>query len=185
MLQATELPLAGLVLITPLVHEDPRGWFYESYHREQLAELGIVTEFLQDNHARSSLGTLRGLHYQEVPGQEKLVRVTLGEVLDVVVDIRRGSPSLGQHYKVALSDKNRKQLYIPKGFAHGYLVTSDFAEVQYKVSSYYDASQERGVAWNDPDLGIHWGIEEPILSERDRGNPSYREVLRRLEGRAV
>jgi len=181
-MKSREPPIAGLRLIIPEVHEDARGWVYESYRRDQLAELGIAVDFPQDNHARSRRGTLRGLHYQEKPGQAKLVRVTLGEVVDVVVDLRMGSPTLGQHYKVVLSDRNRLQLFVPKGFAHGYLVTSELAEVQYKVSSYYDAEQERGIAWDDPDLGIEWGVCSPTLSERDRHLPSMKDYLRSMEG---
>ena len=165
----TELP--GVVIIEPQVFDDPRGFFYESYNYQRYAEAGIDVEFVQDNHSRSTRGVLRGLHYQAPPGQAKLVRVALGEVYDVAVDVRWGSPTFGQWVGVSLSAENRRQLYIPVGYAHGFCVTSEVAEFLYKVTSYYAPELERGIAWDDPDLAIPWPAESPILSARDQKHP--------------
>ena len=158
------------MILEPRVHEDPRGFFMESYNRRRFAELGIAHDFVQDNHSRSSRGVLRGLHYQLAQPQAKLVRATRGHVFDVVVDIRRGSPSFGRWAGAELSDSNRLELYAPAGFAHGFLVLSEVAEFQYKCSDFYDAADERGLPWDDPDLAIAWPLDglEPILSARDR-----------------
>jgi dTDP-4-dehydrorhamnose 3,5-epimerase len=164
-------PLPGVKLLAPEVHTDHRGFFMESYNRRCFAELGIADDFVQDNHSRSSRGVLRGLHYQVVHPQAKLVRATCGRVFDVVVDIRRGSPSFGSWAGAELSDSNRHLLYAPAGFAHGFLVLSEVAEFQYKCSDFYSAADERGLPWDDPDIGIAWPFDglEPILSARDRG----------------
>ena len=163
-------PLPGIKLLEPDVFEDHRGFFLESYNRRRMANLGIDDDFVQDNHSRSGHMVLRGLHYQIHRPQAKLVRVTRGRVYDVVVDIRRGSPVFGKWAGVELSDSNRHQLYAPAGFAHAFLVLSDNAEFQYKCSDFYDAADERGLLWNDSDIGIDWplGGVEPILSDRDR-----------------
>jgi len=164
-------PLPGVKLLVPEVHTDQRGFFMESYNRRRFAEIGIADDFVQDNHSRSQRGVLRGLHFQVVRPQAKLVRATRGRVFDVVVDIRRGSPSFGLWAGAELSDANHLELYAPAGFAHGFLVLSEVAEFQYKCSDFYSAADERGLPWDDPDLAIAWPLDglEPILSERDRG----------------
>lgn len=162
-------PLPGVKLLEPDIYEDKRGFFMESYNRSRLIGVGIGDDFVQDNHSRSGQMVLRGLHYQIRRPQAKLVRATRGRVFDVVVDIRRGSPSFGKWAGVELSDANRHQLYAPAGFAHAFLVLSEIAEFQYKCSDYFSAADERGLLWNDPDIGIDWPLEgmEPILSDRD------------------
>jgi dTDP-4-dehydrorhamnose 3,5-epimerase len=171
-----ETAIPGLRLIEPDVHEDARGFFFESYHKDRFARLGIHESFVQDNHARSIRNTLRGLHYQIKRPQAKLCRVIEGEVLDVAVDIRRGSPHFGRQVSVRLSAANRLQIFIPEGFAHGYLVISETAEFVYKCSDFYYAEHDRGVAWNDPYIGIEWGIEHPILSPKDCRNPRLADI---------
>lgn len=170
-------PLAGLLLLRPKLFRDGRGWFQEAYNRETLLKAGIDTVFIQDNHSLSVRGTLRGLHYQSSPGQAKLIRCTRGSVWDVAVDIRRDSPTFGEHFGVVLREEDPQQVLIPVGFAHGFLVLSETAEVQYKCSNVYNAATECGIAWDDPDLGVPWPLDgmEPLLSERDRKNPSFRE----------
>jgi dTDP-4-dehydrorhamnose 3,5-epimerase len=171
-----ETSIPGLWLIEPTVFEDARGFFFESYHQEKLARLGIHTTFVQDNHARSVRDTLRGLHYQINRPQAKLCRVISGEVLDVAVDIRRNSPHFGKHVGVRLSAENRLQMYVPEGFAHGYLVLSESAEFVYKCSDFYFAEHDRGLLWNDAQLGIDWGIANPILSQKDLRNPRLADI---------
>lgn len=171
-----ETSLDGACLIEPTVLSDERGFFFESYHETKYAELGITSRFVQDNHSRSSRGTLRGMHYQLERPQAKLCRVVYGEVLDVIVDIRRGSPQFGRHESVLLSADNKRQLYVPPGFAHGYLVVSEIAEFLYKCSDFYFPEWDRGIAWNDPGVGIGWGLDSPILSVRDKHHPNLSEV---------
>ncbi len=161
----TELP--EVLRVEPQVFRDERGFFLETFRAERYGEHGIATPFVQDNHSRSAQGTLRGLHAQT--GMAKLVRAVRGSVLDVAVDIRVGSPRFGRHVAVTLSEHNFQQLFLPAGFAHGFLVTSDVAEVEYKCSVAYAPEDEIGIAWNDPEIGIAWPIETPTLSERDRG----------------
>lgn len=163
--------LDGLLVVYPDVFADSRGWFYESHNAEKFKALGIETVFVQDNHSRSVKNTLRGLHYQKNPGQIKLVRCTLGTIWDVAVDIRKESKTFGKWYATELSEENKKFLYIPKGFAHGFCVLSDYAEVQYKCSSVYNGAEEAGYAWDDPGIGIKWPVSEPVLSQRDLQNP--------------
>ena len=163
-----ETALPGVCLVRPKVLHDIRGFFLESYHQANLADLGISDHFVQDNHSRSIKGTLRGLHYQLHHPQAKLCRVVEGEVLDIVVDIRLGSPSFGKWIGVVLSAANHDQIYVPTGFAHGFLVLSESAQFLYKCSDFYDPEDERGIAWNDPDLNISWGIANPLLSEKDQ-----------------
>ena len=163
-----ETRIPGVFLIEPLVLGDERGLFFETYHERKFAGLGITDRFVQDNHSRSVKGTVRGLHYQLTRQQAKLCRVVRGEVIDVAVDVRRGSPYFGRHVKAVLSSENRRQMYIPKGFAHGFAVLSDSAEFLYKCSDFYDREDERGVLWDDPDLGIEWDIDAPLLSAKDR-----------------
>ena len=166
-IETTNVP--GVFVITPHVFSDARGFIYESYNRDKLLGHGIDTEFVQDNHAKSVRGTLRGLHFQLPPAaQVKLVRVVRGAVWDVAVDIRAGSPTFGNWVGVELSAENWRQLYVPAGFAHGYCVLSDEAEFLYKTSHTYSPAHEHGILWNDPDLKIAWPVAEPILSERDR-----------------
>lgn len=168
--------LPGVIVVEPEVFKDERGFFFESYHEAKFAEIGIRDRFVQDNHSKSIKGTLRGLHYQIARPQAKLCRVIQGEVLDVAVDIRRGSPSFGQHMSVVLSAENMKQMYIPVGFAHGYVVRSETAEFIYKCSDFYFSQYERGVIWNDPELAIDWGTETPILSTKDRSHPMLSKI---------
>jgi dTDP-4-dehydrorhamnose 3,5-epimerase len=160
--------LHGCIIIEPKVFGDERGFFLETFQTERYAALaGITLPFVQDNYSRSSKAVLRGLHYQKTKPQGKLVRVVRGEVYDVAVDIRQGSPSFGQWEGVILSEENKKQFWVPPGFAHGFLVLSDVADFEYKCTDYYDPSDECGVLWNDPDLDIPWPIAKPILSDKD------------------
>ncbi|MEW6129409.1 MAG: dTDP-4-dehydrorhamnose 3,5-epimerase [Acidobacteriota bacterium] len=162
----TEIP--EVLIIESQAFRDERGFFFESYHRRKFAEMGIQDTFVQDNHAMSQRGILRGLHYQIKHPQAKLCRVIRGEVLDVAVDIRRGSPHFGKHVRLILSAENMRQIYIPAGFAHGYVVLSDTAEFLYKCSDFYYPEYDRGILWNDPELAIDWGITNPQTSEKDR-----------------
>jgi dTDP-4-dehydrorhamnose 3,5-epimerase len=168
------------VLVEPKVIADDRGFFFETYRRAEYASLGIDTEFVQDNHSRSMQGTIRALHFQLTPGQAKLVRVARGAIYDVAVDLRRDSPTYGRYEAFELSDENARQIFIPVGFAHGFCVTSAVADVAYKVSSYYEASTERGIAWDDPDIGIPWPADRPLVSDRDRTNPRLAEIAGEL-----
>lgn len=167
-LEIIETSLPGVLLVKPRVFGDARGIFMETYRENVLAAGGITERFVQDNHSRSSRGVLRGLHYQLRSPQAKLCRVTQGEVLDIAVDIRIGSPSFGKWVSVLLSGENHLQIYIPKGFAHGFSVRSKTADFLYKCSDYYDASDDRGVLWNDPGIGIDWQTPSPILSDKDK-----------------
>ena len=162
------LEIPDLVLIEPVIFEDSRGFFMESYNYKEFESFGIRDRFVQDNHSKSIKGVIRGLHYQlKEMAQAKLVRVIKGEIFDVAVDIRKESPYYGRWITVLLSEKNKKMLYIPEGFAHGFCVLSDVAEVLYKTSKFYSPEHERGIRWNDPDLNIPWPVKEPILSTRD------------------
>ena len=176
----TETDLPGVILIEPTVHKDERGFLLETYQAERYAEGGIDARFVQDNHSRSLRGTLRGLHMQTARPQGKLCRVIVGEVFDVGVDVRRGSPTFGQHTAVILSAENFRQLWVPPGFAHGFLVLSETAEFEYKCTDFYDPGGELVVAWNDPEIGIAWPLSDPILSERDRVAARLSEVADRL-----
>lgn len=172
-------PIEGLWIFEPTVFEDDRGWFYESYRKDIFANAGLYSDFVQDNEAASTYGVLRGLHFQTgEAAQAKLVRVTQGEVLDVVVDIRPGSPSYGQHYSIQLSATNRKQLMVPRGFAHGYVVLSEKAVFQYKCDHFYDPLRESGLRYNDPKMNIDWILPEKdlILSEKDQRWPLWHEL---------
>jgi len=156
-----------VLLIKPRVFQDPRGFFMETYRADRLAAAGVHATFVQDNHSRSSRGVLRGLHYQLRHAQAKLCRVVQGEVLDIAVDIRVGSPNFGKWVGAVLSAENHHALYLPKGFAHGFVVRSETADFLYKCSDYYDSADDRGVLWNDPALGIDWDTPSPILSAKD------------------
>jgi dTDP-4-dehydrorhamnose 3,5-epimerase len=172
--------LDGVVLLAPAVHGDDRGFMVETFSREAWAEHGVDVEFVQHNHSRSSRGTLRGIHFQTAPGQAKLVRCPRGAILDVAVDLRRGSPTYGQWEAHRLDDVSHHQLFVPVGFGHGFAVLSDVADVAYLLSSYYDPATEAGIAWDDPDVGVEWGVENPLLSERDRTAPGLAEVAETL-----
>ncbi|MGD9735429.1 MAG: dTDP-4-dehydrorhamnose 3,5-epimerase [Solirubrobacterales bacterium] len=180
MAQALPTKLDGVVLVEPAVHGDERGFFVETYSRDAWAELGVDAEFVQHNHSRSSKGTLRGLHFQTRPGQAKLLRCARGEILDVAVDLRRDSPTYGQWEAHRLDDRQHRQLFVPVGFAHGFAVLSETADVCYLVSNLFDAETEKGIAWDDPDVGVEWGIAEPLLSERDRTAPRLAEITDQL-----
>jgi len=162
--------IPDVLILEPLVFGDDRGFFYESFNERVFAEAtGVNTRFVQDNHSRSAQNVMRGLHYQIQQPQGKLVRVTSGEVCDVVVDIRRSSPTFGQWTANMLSDKNKYMLWVPAGFAHGFLVTSDYAEFLYKTTDYWEPAYERCILWNDPELGIKWPLSgEPLISAKDR-----------------
>ena len=168
--------LEGLALIQPAVHGDARGFFQETYRRSTFAALGIDLEFVQDNHSRSGRGVVRGMHFQVGAGQAKLVRCARGAIFDVVVDIRRGSPTFGRWEGFELDDERHRQLFVPIGFAHGFCVRSEVADVVYKVSSYYRDELERGIAYDDPDVGIAWPEHELRVSDLDRRAPRLREV---------
>jgi dTDP-4-dehydrorhamnose 3,5-epimerase len=168
------------VLLQPKVIADDRGFFFETYRRSEYADLGIDVEFVQDNHSRSVRGTIRALHFQLEPGQAKLIRVARGSIYDVAVDLRRDSPTYGQYEAFELSDENAHQIFIPVGFAHGFCVTSEEADVAYKVSSYYDQPTERGIAWDDPDIGIPWPAKKALVSDRDRTNPRLADIAGEL-----
>lgn len=173
-LVATTLP--GVVVIEPDVHRDGRGFFLETYRADKYRAAGIEAPFVQDNHSRSVERTVRGLHLQLRHPQGKLVRVIAGSIYDVAVDVRRGSPTFGSWFGVALSADNFLQCYVPPGFAHGFCVTSAVAEVEYKCTDVYDPASEIGIAWNDPALGIPWPVADPILSARDQANPRLADV---------
>ena len=174
-MQRIDTRLEGPVLIEPVVHGDARGFFQETFRKGAFADFGITDEFVQDNHSRSRLGVLRGMHFQ--PGQAKLVRVARGAIVDVLVDIRPGSDTFGQWEAFPLDDEAGRQLYVPDGFAHGFCVTSEVADVVYKVSTYYDPAGESGFRYDDPEVGIEWpgGIELQV-SDRDREAPRLREL---------
>ena len=168
--------LDEVLVIDPQVFEDPRGFFMETFHRERYAALGIRDDFCQDNLSFSSRNTLRGLHYQFPHAQAKLVQVLQGEIFDVAVDIRRGSPTFGRAVAVTLSERNRRQLFIPKGFAHGFCVLSETALFAYKCSDFYAPDCDRGVLWSDPAIGIRWPVEEPLLSVKDQTLPLLENI---------
>jgi dTDP-4-dehydrorhamnose 3,5-epimerase len=168
--------LEGVVLLEPEVHGDARGFMVETFAAGAWAELGVDTEFVQHNHSRSSKGTLRGLHFQTEPGQAKLVRCPRGEILDVAVDLRRESPTYGQWEAHLLDDVRHRQLFVPVGFGHGFAVLSETADVAYLLSSLYDPATESGIAWDDPDVGVEWGVDDPLLSERDKNAPRLADV---------
>ena len=173
-------PIPDLLVVESMVFEDSRGYFFESYNEAVFAAEGLHYRFVQDNQAKSSYGVIRGLHYQLAPhAQTKLLRVLSGSILDVAVDIRKGSPTYGQVYAIELTDTNRLQLLVPKGFAHGYSVLSETAEVLYKCDAFYHKESEGGIAWNDPTLAINWRIpaDKAIISEKDQHHPGISHCL--------
>ena len=177
-MEIVETSLPGVLLIKPRVFEDARGFFLETYRADVLAAAGVKYSFVQDNHSHSVRGVLRGLHYQARRPQAKLCRVVQGEVFDVAVDIRAGSPHFGKWTGAVLSAENRLALFIPEGFAHGFAVRSQSADFLYKCSDYFDASDDCGVLWNDPALAIDWDTPAPILSAKDQGFPLLSQVPR-------
>jgi len=179
-----ETGIEGLLIIEPKIFEDSRGFFMESYNRKDFEDIGIYAEFRQDNHSKSQKGVLRGLHFQKEFPQGKLVRVTKGAVLDVAVDLRRGSATFGKYYGVELSEDNKKMFYIPEGFAHGFLTLEDGTEFQYKCTDYYNPADEGGILWNDETLDIKWNFEKYgiykkslILSDKDKNQQSFQKFL--------
>jgi dTDP-4-dehydrorhamnose 3,5-epimerase len=175
-MQRLETRLDGPVLVRPVIQGDERGFFHESYRRNVFEDLGVRDEFVQDNHSRSKHGIVRGMHFQVGRGMAKLVRCARGAIVDVVVDLRRGSPTYGEWEAFELNDESLHQLYCPIGFAHGFCVVSDMADVMYKCSAYYDESIERGIRYDDPDIAIGWPDIELIPSQRDANAPLLREV---------
>ena len=176
------LKIPDVILIKPKVFEDERGFFMETYKKPDFEKAGIKGEFVQDNHSRSKYGVLRGLHFQKDSyAQAKIVRCIRGVIYDVAVDLRKNSPTFGEYASVILSEFNKYQLYIPKGFAHGFVVLSDVAEVVYKVDNVYAPDYEGGLIWNDPDVNIQWPIEDPIVSPKDQKWPTLRELIERDE----
>jgi dTDP-4-dehydrorhamnose 3,5-epimerase len=177
-------PLSGVVAIEPVAHGDARGFFSETYRREWHERVGIPAheQFIQDNHSRSAHGVLRGMHFHVGEGVSKLVRCARGRILDVAVDLRRGSPTYAQWEAVALDDESMRELYVPVGFAHGFCVLSDVADVLYKQTAYYDPAVERGIAWNDPQLAIEWPLphDQLVVSERDSQAPLLAEIADEL-----
>ena len=177
MFEKTKTELPGVLILKPRIFHDSRGFFAETYHQQKFSELGINVNFVQDNHSRSVRGTLRGLHYQLQRPQAKVCRVIQGEVFDVAVDIRRGSPTFGKWVGATLSAEEMNQIFIPAGFAHGFVVLSESAEFLYKCSDFYDPTSEDGIIWNDPDLGIDWRTAQPLLSGKDTKYPNLRDIL--------
>ena len=177
-MERIETSLPGVWELRPEIFRDARGFFAETYHRARFARLGITDSFVQDNHSFSRKGTLRGLHYQLNHPQAKLCRVVEGESLDVAVDVRFGSPHFGKWTSVVLSENSQNQIYIPAGFAHGFLALTDPVQFLYKCSDFYDPADERGIIWNDPDLQIAWGIDHPLVSEKDGKHPRLAAIPR-------
>lgn len=175
-MEFVNLRLKGLKLITPKVFADSRGFFLETFQQSIYHEAGIAETFVQDNHSRSQKGCIRGMHFQSFPGQAKLIRVGLGQIYDVVVDIRPDSPTFGEWEGVMLDGAKHQQLYIPIGFAHGFCALTDEVHVMYKVSAPYHPTYEKGFRWNDPDINIKWPVENPIVSERDEKSPLFCEL---------
>lgn len=178
-MKITKTKLDGVVIIEPDVFGDNRGFFMESWNKKKMAEVGLDYDFVQDNHSKSTVkGTLRGIHFQKGDkAQAKLVRCVKGAVLDVAVDLRKNSPTFKQWVGVELSAENKKQLLIPRGFGHGFVTLTDDVEFLYKADNYYAPEADAGIRWNDPDIGVEWGIENPILSEKDKKNPFLKDII--------
>ena len=176
-MKVTRGSIPGVLLFEPRTFPDARGFFLETHHQRRYAEAGLDVTFVQDGWSRSMKDTLRGLHFQQPQPQGKLVYVTQGAVFDVVVDVRRGSPTFGEHYGTELTEDNRHQLWVPPGFAHGFCVLSDRVDLHYKFTAHYDGSASRVIAWNDPDLGIRWPIDQPVLSPADAAAPRLCDAL--------
>lgn len=172
-----EKHLNGIVVLAPEVYEDERGFFTEIFRADQFEELGLPTNFVQDNHSRSARNVVRGLHFQWSPPMGKLMRVTFGSAYLVAVDIRKGSPTLGQHFGIVVSAQDKRQVFAPAGFARGFCVLSDFAEIQYKCTGIYNSEAESGILWRDPDIGIEWPVDEPVLSAKDENAQTLSQWL--------
>lgn len=170
--------IEGVLIFEPKVYGDRRGFFMETWSRDRYKDAGLDVTFVQDNVSSSSKGVVRGLHYQYPQAQGKLIHVLLGEVLDVAVDIRLGSPTFGKPVTTLLSEENHRQFYVPEGFAHGFCVLSETALFSYKCTDFYNAKTEGGVLWNDPDLGIEWPVAEPVLSEKDANLPRLKDIAK-------
>jgi len=178
--KVTETKLAGVLILEPQVYRDERGYFLETYNQKRYASVpGLDVQFVQDNHSRSKKNVLRGLHFQKRRPQGKLIRVVTGHVWDVAVDIDRDSPTFRHWVGAHLKDDNQLQFYIPPGYAHGFCVLSESADLEYKCTEFYDPGDEVGVSWNDPELNIQWPVRTPVLSSRDAANPSLRSVVAR------
>lgn len=172
----TTTPIEGLLIVNIDFFRDERGFFIESWHKRAFAEVGLDANFVQDSHSRSTHRVLRGLHYQDMRAPlAKLVRCTVGNILDVGVDLRANSPTFGKWFSIELNPENKTQLFVPVGFAHGFVTLSDVCEVQYKQTGFYEPETEGGISWNDPDIGIAWPINDPILSKRDQNQISFRQ----------
>lgn len=182
-MECTDLRLKGLKLVKPKVFKDSRGFFLESFQVKSYQDIGIECAFSQDNHSYSQKGCIRGMHFQSYPGQAKLIRVAIGEIFDVAVDMRPDSATFGQWEGVILNDQNHHQLFVPIGFAHGFCVLSEEAHVMYKVSSPYCAEYEKGFRWDDPTIHIQWPILNPIVSERDQQAPSFQDIIKEWESK--
>ncbi len=177
--RVTKTPLEGLVVVNIDYFEDARGFFLESWHQKDFSDAGLPYDFVQDSHSRSSRGVIRGMHYQDMRApMMKLIRCTVGRMLDVVVDLRVSSATFGQWFGIELTADNKSQLFVPVGFAHGFAALSEVCEVQYRQTEFYRPETEGGIAWNDPQVGIQWPIRDPILSRRDQSAMSLREYLR-------
>lgn len=177
-MQVETIFIDGPLVITPKVFKDPRGYFMESYNKQSYSNIGIDEDYVQDNQSLSEKGILRGLHFQAPPfDQGKLVRVIKGAVLDVIVDIRKNSPTYGKHYAIELTEDNFKTFWVPSGFAHGFTTLADQTIFSYKCTNYYNQASEGGLMWNDPDLGIDWGIQNPILSDKDTKNSLFKDFV--------
>lgn len=179
-MEIVETTLPGVLLVKPRVFADNRGFFLETYRASRYREAGIDCDFVQDNHSLSTRGSLRGMHYQSSPGQAKLIRVGAGRIFDVAVDIRPDSPTFGRWHGVYLDGEQHHQLFIPVGFAHGFCVVSETADVLYKASNPYDPATECGFQWNDPEVGIEWPVAEPVLSARDQTAESFADYRKRV-----
>jgi dTDP-4-dehydrorhamnose 3,5-epimerase len=177
---------AGVLVLWADCFEDARGFFTETYHQKKLRNRGVDLTFVQDNHSRSYHRVLRGFHYQDARApQVRVVRCTVGEIFDVIVDLKVGSPTFGRYFGIRLSSDNRKQLLIPPEFAHAFLVLSEVAEVQYKCTNHHEPAAERSLLWNDPDIAVQWPLSDPILSDRDRQAPSLKDYVKQPAFRAV
>jgi dTDP-4-dehydrorhamnose 3,5-epimerase len=177
-MKVSTTPLEGVLIVEPKVFGDHRGFFLETYNRDRYREAGLNIDFVQDNHSKSTKNILRGLHYQVKRPQAKLVWVVAGSIYDVAVDIRLGSPTYGKWFGMTLNAETKQQLYVPAGFAHGFAVTSETAEVYYKCTDFYDPKDEGGVIWNDPDLKIDWPMSDPVLSAKDAALPQLKDAKR-------
>lgn len=177
-MQRIDTTLPGVCELRPKIFGDARGFFMETYHAGRFAELGIPDVFVQDNHSRSAKGILRGLHYQLQHSQAKLCRVVEGEALDIALDIRTGSPHFGKWTSVLLSAEKHNQIYVPRGFAHGFLAITDNVQFLYKCSDFYKSDDEHGIAWNDPHLKISWGVDNPLVSDKDAKLPNLADIAR-------